>query len=202
MTPQQTQVLAFISSSFHRGQIFFQEDLEVLPIDTRSIRNVLSDLNEKSLIVRLFRGAYLWPVLAEGTMKFILPEPDEVAHAVALRKHIKIIPSGPEAAWRLGLTPLRTAPWTYYTTGARQTLHLANGVTIRFLCKGAMTDFSFENDLMRDLVVGLKEIGRDEAGEETVKVAWEVASQVGREAILRDIKKCPGWIREILWGIL
>lgn len=178
------------------------EDLEELPLDGRSIRNVLSDLNARNLIVRLFRGAFLWPRLAEGTMKFFLPEPDEVALAVARRYHLRIIPSGPEAAWRLGLTPLRTAPWTYHTTGSRQTLRLCNGVTIRFLRKGSMTDFAFESDLMRDLVVGLKELGQENVGEDTMKVVWEVASRVGREGILRDLKKCPAWIREIFQGIL
>lgn len=202
MTPQELQVLSVVET-FPRGTMFFVEDIEdALPLTMSSVRFILSELALKGAIVRPARGLYCYPRLQEGTMKAIMPTPTEVAYKVAERYNVRIVPSGDEAAFLSGLTTVRTSPDTWYTSGSQQVINLQNGATVRFLERTSDKVFRFRSEPFRNLVEGLKALGRESVGDRELAVAEKIMKGIPAEDLRHDIRLSPGWVRELLWGYL
>ena len=130
-----------------RGRIFFaQEYYDRWPEST--VRFSLGVLAEKGQIVRLARGVFCYPNLSEHGMKMLLPDPDDIAKAIAEKTKVRIVPVGDQAACLVGLTGLSFNRYTYLTDGAPRKINLANGRRIEFRHTSEMRIFAFTNRKM------------------------------------------------------
>lgn len=180
-----------------RGRIFFaQEFYDLYPEST--VRFSLSNLAQEGQIARLARGVFCYPRISEYGMKMILPEADEIAHAIAKQTHVRIVPFGDQAAYLVGLTGVHFSSTTYITDGAPRRIHLTNGRTIEFRHTSEMRIFAFKNRKMQLISNAVRALGRGNvklADRETIK--WYLDS-VGPQEFEADIQLCPGWVRDIL----
>lgn len=180
-----------------RGRIFFaQEFYDLWP--ESSVRFALSNLNVEGNIARLARGVFYFPELSEHGMKMILPDTDTIAHAVADKTKVRIVPYGDQAAYLVGLTSVQFSASTYLTDGAHRKIHLANGRMIEFRHTSEMRIFAFRNRKMQLISNAVRTIGKEniKIGErETIK--WHLDS-VRPEEFEADIQLCPEWVRDLL----
>lgn len=180
-----------------RGRIFFaQEFYDTWPEST--VRYSLSILAGKGLIARLARGVFCFPHLSEYGMKMLLPDPDTIAHAVADKTKVRIVPVGDQAACLVGLTGLDFNSFVYLTDGAPRRINLSNGRRIEFRHTSEMRIFAFKNRKMMLISNGIRALGRYSLNEEQREILkWQLSSIPAVE-FSDDILLCPEWVREIL----
>lgn len=180
-----------------RGRIFFaQEYYDRWPEST--VRFSLGVLAEKGQIVRLARGVFCYPNLSEHGMKMLLPDPDDIAKAIAEKTKVRIVPVGDQAACLVGLTGLSFNRYTYLTDGAPRKINLANGRRIEFRHTSEMRIFAFTNRKMMLISNAIRAIGRENIKEgEREVLKWQLESVPAAE-FEKDIMLCPEWVRDML----
>lgn len=180
-----------------RGQIFFaQEFYDLWP--ESSVRFALSNLNADGRIARLARGVFCFPELSEYGMKMILPDIDTIAHSIADKTKVRIVPYGDQAAYLVGLTSVQFSSSTYLTDGAPRKIHLANGRTIEFRHTSEMRIFAFTSRKMQLMSNAMRALGRANIRvEEKEALKWHLDS-VPLKDFEVDINLCPEWVRDIL----
>ena len=180
-----------------RGRIFFaQEYYDRWPEST--VRFSLGVLAEKGQIVRLARGVFCYPNLSEHGMKMLLPDPDDIAKAIAEKTRVRIVPVGDQAACLVGLTGLSFNRYTYLTDGAPRKINLANGRRIEFRHTSEMRIFAFTNRKMMLISNAIRAIGRENIKEgEREVLKWQLDSVPAAE-FEKDIMLCPEWVRDML----
>jgi hypothetical protein len=180
-----------------RGRIFFaQEYYDRWPEST--VRFSLGVLAEKGQIVRLARGVFCYPNLSEHGMKMLLPDPDDIAKAIAEKTRVRIVPVGDQAACLVGLTGLSFNRYTYLTDGAPRKINLANGRRIEFRHTSEMRIFAFTSRKMMLISNAIRAIGRENIKEgEREVLKWQLDS-IPAADFEKDIMLCPEWVRDML----
>ena len=180
-----------------RGRIFFaQEYYDRWPEST--VRFSLGVLAGKGQIVRLARGVFCYPNLSEHGMKMLLPDPDDIAKAIAEKTRVRIVPVGDQAACLVGLTGLSFNRYTYLTDGAPRKINLANGRRIEFRHTSEMRIFAFTSRKMMLISNAIRAIGRENIKEgEREVLKWQLDS-IPAADFEKDIMLCPEWVRDML----
>lgn len=183
-----------------RGRIFFaQEYYDRWPDST--VRYTLSAMAQEGTIVRLARGVFCYPKLSEYGMKMLLPEPDEIAEAIAMKSRVRIVPYGDQAAYLVGLTGFQLSRTTYLTDGAPRLIHLSNGRSIEFRHTSEMRIFAFRNRKMQLLSNGIRALGRTSIGTlEKEPIKYHLGT-VSPEDFQADLPLCPEWVRDLLLSL-
>ncbi len=99
-----------------RGWAFSPNDFK--PNFTRwEISNSLEDLTNEGKIRRLTRGLYDYPLYSKILEKFVAPDMEQVAHALARKYAWRIQPSGETALNYLGLSNQIESKYLYFSDG-------------------------------------------------------------------------------------
>ena len=180
-----------------RGRIFFaQEFYDLWP--ESSVRFALCNLAEEGRIARLARGVFCFPELTEYGMKMILPDIDTIARAIADKTKVRIVPTGDQAAYLVGLTSLQLSSSTYLTDGAPRKIRLSNGRSIEFRHTSEMRIFAFKSRKMQLISNAMRALGRGNVRMEYREaLKWHLSS-VPLKEFETDIHLCPEWVRDIL----
>ena len=198
MDTLETLLLSFISKTFRPGRIFFLEDLEPSGIEPEVLRVLLSRLaSTGNDIVRLCRGCYCYPLRQEYSNAPVLPVLDEIVSSLASRWKVRIAPCGAQAAWLSGLTSLQLNPLEYISDGSEQSFSLIGGKRVVFMRRKSVKVFEFSSERLRNLVEGLRYIGKDGVGDRERGVVSGTLFQVDAKDYLHDYRLCPLWIREL-----
>lgn len=188
-------------STWERGRIFFIDDFA--SYDSQwSVRFGLSKLAEQGFIVRLARGVYCYPrVQGEYGIRYVLPDEEMIANAIAVKERIRIIPYGDQAAYKLGLTGLRISDLKYLTDGAPRKIGLAGGKKIYFNHTSEVKMFDYCNTVMRTVCSAVRALGSDMIGEEQKRIISDALSLVPEKEFKRDITIPPAWVQDIILDI-
>lgn len=190
------QILASLAKG-GRGRIFFAQEFYDFWPDS-SVRFALSNLNVDGKIARLARGVFYYPELSEYGMKMILPDIDTIAHAIADKTKVRIVPYGDQAAYLVGLTTVQISSSTFVTDGAPRKIHLANRRLIEFRHTSEMRIFAFRSRKMQLISNAMRALGRENIRIEEIEVLKWRLSEIPHEDFMNDIVFCPEWVRNIL----
>ncbi len=180
-----------------RGRIFFaQEFYDLWP--ESSVRFALCNLAEEGRIARLARGVFCFPELTAYGMKMILPDIDTIARTIADKTKVRIVPTGDQAAYLVGLSSLQLSSSTYLTDGAPRKIRLSNGRSIEFRHTSEMRIFAFKSRKMQLISNAMRALGRGNVRVEYREaLKWHLSSVPPKE-FEADINLCPEWVRDIL----
>lgn len=185
-------------SGFERGKIFFAQDFTMLGTPDL-IRYSLSELTKERFIVRLARGVYCYPKLVgEYKIQTIYPSADTVAHAIAEKSKIRIVPYAEQAAYLMGFTSLQLGRFTYLTDGAPRSIGVGPQGWITFKHTSEVRIFSFADSTMQLLSLAIRAIGAEGINPEVERKILQHLKKVRTEDFEHDIRLCPGWVSEIL----
>ena len=199
MVSVDVSLLSFIFANISRGTIFFAEDLEDSGFSPDEIRWSLTRLvANREGIVRLARGMFFLPEADETAERFTEPPTDVIAGALARRWKVRIAPSGAYAAYLSGLTGVPASADTWVSDGSDQVCRLSNGREVRFVRRLSLKVFQFRSDRMRNLVEGMRFLGRDMMEGECVGALEGNLMCVEEEDFVHDIMLAPSWIRQIM----
>ena len=188
-----------------RGKIFFSDDFVLLG-SANSIRQALQSLQKSGLLVRVANGIYSYPkinTLKWLNEKYILPSIDEIAHAIAKRDKIRIVPTGSYALNALGLSTQVVMNVVYITDGAARRIKVGNGRGILFKHTSEVRRLIFKSELLMLIDSALREIGEGNVRPKDLEIIKEKLTYSTQNDIDRDIDLMPIWIRNIvlkLWN--
>lgn len=178
-----------------RGHIFFIQDF--VNHDSGNIGRILSRLVEKGELVRLSSGIYYYPKLGKFGTDF--PTLNQIAHAVAQRDHVEIMPTGATAQNMLGFSTQVPMNAVYLTTGSPRTIVVGKR-KISFV-RAVPKNFAYKSELMPLIVASYKEMGKDGIDDSVLSRTAELIKGVSgkdRELLAQDLTLAPKWIRDIL----
>lgn len=175
------------------GEVFFVSSFP--QYDVEYVTKLLAQFEEEGIITRLSKGIY---VKARQTRFGVLyPSAFEIVKEIAKRDRAKIIPTGPTAANRLGLSTQVPMNTSFLTTGSSRKLVLGNRtVTLKH---GAPRNFAFKGRLMQELVQALRSIGENNLTlENEEQIAKLLAEMPDKETLEHDLLLAPVWMRNII----
>lgn len=179
-----------------RGNIFFPSDFTSYG-EVKAVGKSLERLTAKGDTVRLARGIYLYPeidtVLGLGVL---MPSIEQIAETIARRDKTRIVPTGIYAMNKLGLSTQVPMNVVYLTDGAPRKVSLGNGRSIQFKYT-TPRNLAFTNPLAMLVTFALKEVGKDNVTDDTVKRIKSVLQKERKENVLADEALMPAWIRNI-----
>lgn len=191
-------LLDYLSKNLERDTIFFTEDCSPCGLSLLDIRLNLSSLVKQGRVVRLARGIFLWPSHEEFSGHIKMPSVERIAHAIASREHMRIVPSPEQCAYLVGLTSLQVTPYTWITDGGVRTINLQNGRKIRFIQRDESRIFSIKSQPMQRLTLGMRAIGKENIGFPEKRAIQAVLAEVSDEDFVDAIWKTIEWVRNML----
>jgi len=96
------------------------------------------------------------------------------------------------------LTGVPASADTWVSDGSDQVCRLSNGREVRFVRRLSLKVFQFRSDRMRNLVEGMRFLGRDMMEGECVGALEGNLMCVEEEDFVHDIMLAPSWIRQIM----
>ena len=187
-----------------RGKIFFQDDFATFGTPGAA-RLALSRIEKKGLLVRVAHGIYSYPRVNKVKWidkKYILPSIDEIAHAIAKRDKIRIVPTASHALNALGLSTQVPANAVYITDGAPRRIKVGKGKGILFRHTDNTRNLTYKSKLLMLIVSALREIGEGKVTAEQLEIIKSHFSHITQKEFETDIKLIPLWIRKLLLSFL
>jgi hypothetical protein len=183
-----------------RGKIFFQDNFAVFGTPG-AVRLALSRIEKSGLLLRVAHGIYSYPRFNKIEWideKYILPTIDEIAHAIAKRDKIRIVPTSAHALNALGLSTQVPANVVYITDGTARRIKVGKGRGILFKHTSNVRNLAYKSDLLMLIVLALREIGEGKITAEQLAIIKEHFSKITKKEFEADIKLIPLWIRKFL----
>jgi len=198
-----TAVASKIKNTIHRmkpGSVFPINSIVREPVYKNAVEKVLSRLVEEGELQRFRRGVYYKP--AQSTFfGNILPNPTEVANAIAQLNHAKIIPYGPMAMHMLGLTtqvPMKQV----YLNDKLHKMEMVGNTPIIF--KRISPKKLLGAGKKAGLVLSVLEyLGKEEA--QDAKLLQEISQKLNtkeRQELRQAVQTHPKWVRETVEKML
>ena len=181
--------------------MFTTQDLmaDGLGMTSRSALDVaLKRLVDEGLMVRAGRGLFYVPQ-QHPVLGKLPPDPQQLAEALARHTGAQLLPVGPDAANRLGLSQQVVGRPVFYTTG-RSCRRKVGNRTIELRHRGPR--LARADAVMAMVIEALRTLGRAEAASEQVqRQLRHVLTAKQKKQILAQLYMAPGWMHPILRSV-
>ena len=182
-----TQKMREMIRGWDRGRIFFLDDFATLE-SPGAVRFALLGMVKEGFIIRLARGVYCYPEISgEFAMKRIIPSDERIAHCIAEKEKVRIIPYGDQAAYKLGLTTMRISDLKYLTDGAPRKINLSATRKIYFNHTDEVKMFGYRNETMQDIASAIRFLTEEMIDGERKRVIHKHLRTVPEEDFRHDI---------------
>lgn len=196
-----TQNMREMIRGWDRGRIFFLDDFATLE-SPGAVRFALLGMVKEGFVIRLARGVYCYPEISvEFAMKRIIPSDERIAHCIAEKEKVRIIPYGDQAAYKLGLTTMRISDLKYLTDGAPRKINLSATRKIYFNHTDEVKMFGYRNETMQDIASAIRFLTEEMIDGERKRVIHKHLRTVPEEDFRHDITIPPAWVGKIITEI-
>jgi hypothetical protein len=182
-----------------RGKIFFGDDFAKFGT-AEAVRLALFRAVKSGLLIRVAHGIYCFPKKNE-TGEYQLPTITEIAHAIAKRDKIRIVPTGAYALHALGIDTQVPANVVFKTDGAPRRIAVGKGRGILFKHTSEARSLAYKSQLLMLIASALREIGEGNATPQELARIKSLMSNVSEKEFNHDIKLMPQWVRKILLSL-
>ncbi len=181
-----------------KGNLVFASDFQDLG-NNDAIRKNLSRLTREGLLIRLGPGIYLFPRY-DTELGVLYPSTEEIAEAIADQEKARIIPTGSQALYKLGLSTQIPLKAVYLTDGLRRTIKLGKR-TITFKIT-TPRKLATKGKISSLVIQALQELGKDHADKDVIKQIKKVLIKEDPELLRHDAKVAPVWIATLLFSLI
>jgi len=182
-----------------RGSIFFADEFRKFG-NNDAVRQTLSRLCRKGMLIRLAAGIYLYPKM-DKEIGIIFPSIETIAQVIAKREKNRLIPTGAYALNALGLSTQVPARVVFLTDGTARVVKVGKKATIKFK-RTVAKNLSYKGKISLLAIFALREIGKDKVNDEQLQKIKEALQQEKRENILHDMNLAPVWISNIILKLI
>jgi hypothetical protein len=181
-----------------KGSLVFASDFQELASND-AIRKNLSRLTREGLLNRLGPGIYLFPKY-DTELGMLYPSTEEIAEAIASQEKARIIPTGSQALYKLGLSTQIPLKAVYLTDGMRRTIKLGKR-TITFKIT-TPRKLATKGKISSLVIQALQELGKNNINNDVIRQIKKVLIKEDPELIRHDAKVAPVWIAKILFLLI
>lgn len=181
-----------------KGSLIFTSEFFDLGTN-EAIRKNLSRLATEKLLVRIAQGIYLFPKY-DAELGVLYPSTEQIAEAIAKQDRVRIIPTGSEALYKLGLSTQVPMKVVYLTDGVRRIIKVGKR-TVTFKSTTPKT-LAIESKISTLIIQALRELGKKQVDEKVIKQIKKILYREDLDLISNDAKWAPGWIAMLLFSIL
>lgn len=181
-----------------KGELLFPADFIELG-GSDAIRKGLSRLVKEKIIVRLGQGIYLYPKY-DPELGILYPPAEKIAEAIANRDKARIIPTGVQALYKLGLSTQIPMRIVYLTDGAPRKIKVGNNI-ITFKIT-TPKKFAIEGKISGLVIQALQELGKKQVDEKVINRLKKALQYEDKEILRHDAKLAPTWIADLLFKML
>jgi hypothetical protein len=181
-----------------KGNLIFSTEFFDLG-SNETIRKSLSRLTTEKLLVRIAKGIYLFPK-HDPELGILYPSTEQIAEAIAKQDRLRIIPTGAEALYKLGLSTQVPMKVVYLTDGVRRIIKVGKR-TITFKSTTPKT-LAIESKISTLVIQGLRELGKNQIDEKVIKQIKKALYHEDLDLISNNAKLAPVWIATLLFSIL
>ena len=178
-----------------RGWSFYQNDFIDLA-SSDATRKALSRLRKKGTIRSISRGLYDYPKYSTLLKTELMPDIDQVAHAIARKHSWNIIISGNAALNLLGLSTQVPAQIIYHSNGPNRDYTIGNQKLI--FKKKSLKETVFKYRESGIVVQALAELGKDNINDEICDKLTQSIPTTIWPLINRDTTSTRTWIHDII----
>lgn len=181
-----------------KGNLIFPSEFLDLG-SSYAVRKSLSRLSKENIIVRLAHGIYLYPKY-DQELGMLYPSTEEIATAIAKQEKARIMPTGTQALYRLGISSQVPLKAVYLSDGIRRTVKLGKR-TITFKIttpKGLAT----KGKISSMIIQALRELGKDQVDDVVLRQIKKALQKEDLATFRQDAKSAPVWIATILFSLL
>lgn len=177
-----------------KGELIFAEDF-IAFADTKRINKALERLHNQDQLVRIATGIYTRPK-EDPIVGQIKPTAEQVAKAIAKRDKARIVPTGAQALYQLGLHNQVPVNVVYYTDASARTIQIGKRkITFK---KGAARNVAYKGKISTLAIQALKTIGKDQVKPDEIRLILQRLQEEDPKLLLHDLRLAPAWIRKIL----
>jgi hypothetical protein len=183
-----------------RGKIIFAGDFAAFG-SSDAVFKALQRLTKKEMLLRVAHGIYCYPKINTfkySTEKYWYPSVEEIAHQIAKRDKIRIVPTGSYALNALGLSTQVVVNVVFITDGATRRIKVGKRKGILFKHTSEVRRLAFKSKLLMLIDSALREIGEGGVRPKELKIIKEKLSYSSQKEIDADIELMPIWIRNII----
>lgn len=180
-----------------KGSLVFASDFQDIG-NNDAIRKGLSRLTREKLLVRLGPGIYLFPEY-DPELGMLYPSTEEIAEAIARHAKARIIPTGSQALYKLGLSTQIPMKAVYLTDGMRRTIKLGKR-TITFKIT-IPRKLATKGKISSLVIQALQELGKDQVDNEVINQIKKVLVKEDPQLFRHDAKLAPVWIAALLFSL-
>ena len=163
------------------------------------VGSILTELTHEGTLYKLAQGIYVKPRTSHFGL--VLPSVEKIVQAIAVRDNAQVLPSGMTAMNALGFSTQVPMNYIYLTTGSERIVRLANSQVV--LKRGVPRNFCYKTRLAALLVQALKELKKENVGDEELQIICELVSkEADKSSLIRDVEMMPGWMRRIIKPML
>ena len=156
-----------------------------------AVDQALSRLAAEGTIRRLARGLYDYPKV-HAVLGALLPSPDAIAKALAVRDAVRLQPAGAYAANLLGLSDQVPASIVFLTDGRARSVQVGEmKIMLRRTTPRIMATAGRLSGL---LIQAFRYLGAENVTPARLGQLRERLPALEREALVRDIKYAPAWM--------
>lgn len=175
--------------------VFVPSDFAMLA-GRETVKKVLQRLVSDNFLSRPFRGIYYYPRYIESLDELSLPNPGDVAEAIARNHGWTIIPCGDAALNILGVSTQVVASWVYFSDGPYRSYEWdGNRIEFRHRTNREITNLSYKSAMV---VQALKALGKDNLTGYAVSKIRTKLSAGDKARLLEETKYVSDWIYEVL----
>lgn len=180
-----------------KGKLVFTADFQELGT-YNAIRQGLSRLVKEKILARLGPGIYLFPDY-DRELGMLYPSTEEIAEAVAEQEKARIIPTGSQALYKLGLSTQVPLKAVYLTDGMRRNIKLGKR-TITFKIT-TPRKLAAKGKISSLVIQALQELGKDQVDQTVINRIKKVLAQEDPQLLRHDAKLAPVWIATLLFSL-
>ena len=173
------------------GTAFVLSDFTDLA-DYEAVKKAIARMEKKGLIRRVCRGVYDKPKFSNLLQEYAVPNPDEVAHAIARNYNWIIAGTGNTALNQLGLSTQVPAKWSYISSGPYKKYSFGN-ITLEFNHRSDNQLRGMSNKTLL-MIQAIKALGRDNLGDKEKQKLRNHFSGEERKEILKESRNTMSWI--------
>jgi len=182
-----------------RGRIYFADEFRKFG-NNDAVRQALSRLCRKKILIRLAAGIYLFPRI-DKEIGTLFPSIETVAKIIAKREKTRYIPTGAYALNALGLSMQVPTKVVFLTDGTPRIVKIGKKATIKFK-RTVAKNLSFKGKISSMVIFALKEIGKDKVRDEHFQKIKDALQLEKRENIVYDANLAPVWVSNIILKLI
>lgn len=181
-------------STKKEGTLLFPEDFKHIG-SSEAVRLALHRLYKDEFITRIAQGIYVRPK-KNKLIGELLPTAEEVAHGIAQRDRIQIVPTGVYALHALGLSQQIPLKLTFLTDGAPREIKIGNQVIK--LKRTTPKNLKALGKISSLVIQALRSIGKEKVTKEEELKIVELLKEESETNLIHDLDLAPVWIQKIM----